>query len=496
MYRVYIKYTSSFHLLFILIFLWLTRIPQWVSPYLFLDGDEAILGLMAKHFIEYGELSLYFWGQQYGFSAIETSCIALFYWIRGIDAWSVKFAMLSLWSIGIVFFYLTIEDWLKERKIVALLIILLFICAPFWGIWSMKARGGYVTAFVLLSIILYILRDPTKHLRSFQIGLLSFFCVLCFHAQPLFLIGILPLLLFVFSRKSNLMGSLIFLGTAIGFQLLLITYQSQQPNFWMPGTFSLNAFSFRRLLDLPNFLYVAATSHYFYSMIIHPDFATRWVGIGLVSLIPIVCGFAIFTVIRKKDVLVLILLMAICFTIGYLFFLSEWAHRYILPLWIWLFILTARMMGIWRLHKRITIIIILLLLVIFLLPSVYGLRHYRSNWMPIVHSEEKDIQSVINILLSRNVSHVFCLDPLLQWQLMFYSNENLICRYISSTDRRMSYVQNVNNIHTSDINKTAVVGYNVGPDYRLDISRQEQINKYYFILHPTKEELKIMGFEF
>jgi hypothetical protein len=45
-----------------------SRLPQLTSPHLLLDGDEAILGLMAKHLAEGREAPIFFYGQAYGLS--------------------------------------------------------------------------------------------------------------------------------------------------------------------------------------------------------------------------------------------------------------------------------------------------------------------------------------------------------------------------------------------------------------------------------------------
>ncbi|MCA9753059.1 MAG: hypothetical protein KC591_12760, partial [Gemmatimonadetes bacterium] len=57
----------------------LTRLPQFLGPYLALDGDDAVVGLMAEHLRNGGEFSLFFWGQRYGIAAPEAALIAAFF---------------------------------------------------------------------------------------------------------------------------------------------------------------------------------------------------------------------------------------------------------------------------------------------------------------------------------------------------------------------------------------------------------------------------------
>ncbi|MEZ5283502.1 MAG: hypothetical protein R2712_01585 [Vicinamibacterales bacterium] len=49
----------------------MSRLPQLLSPHLFLDGDEAVIGLMARHVADGRALPLFFYGQNYGLALFE-----------------------------------------------------------------------------------------------------------------------------------------------------------------------------------------------------------------------------------------------------------------------------------------------------------------------------------------------------------------------------------------------------------------------------------------
>ena len=55
----------------------MSRLPQLLSPDLLLDGDECILGLMAKHLAQGREFPIFFYGQRYGLAVIEAPMAAL-----------------------------------------------------------------------------------------------------------------------------------------------------------------------------------------------------------------------------------------------------------------------------------------------------------------------------------------------------------------------------------------------------------------------------------
>src|SRR5690242_559315 len=127
----------------------ISRLPSLLSPHFILDGDECTLALMAKHMLQGKDIPVFFYGQSYGFSLLETSLVSLAYLLGGINDYSVKLAMLALWTTGIIFFYKTLKAICRGGSPLPLLITILFILTPAWAAWSMKARGGYLTSFTL-----------------------------------------------------------------------------------------------------------------------------------------------------------------------------------------------------------------------------------------------------------------------------------------------------------------------------------------------------------
>src|SRR4249920_2628563 len=79
-----------------------SRLPQLRSPNLLADGDECVLGLMAKHVAQGKEFPIFFYGQHYAFSPVETVVSAISFLIAGVGAVPLKVAGLALWAVGIV----------------------------------------------------------------------------------------------------------------------------------------------------------------------------------------------------------------------------------------------------------------------------------------------------------------------------------------------------------------------------------------------------------
>ena len=95
----------KYHLWIIILVVVATRLPQLLNPLITLDGDECISAIMVKHIIAGKELPLYFYGQSYGFTFIESVfCIPLSL-IAGVTTFSIKASMLLMWLVGVVFFY-------------------------------------------------------------------------------------------------------------------------------------------------------------------------------------------------------------------------------------------------------------------------------------------------------------------------------------------------------------------------------------------------------
>ena len=93
-----------------------SRLPQLTSPHLLLDGDEAILGLMAKHLAEGREAPIFFYGQAYGLSFFEAAAGAVAFRLAGVGDVQLKLAMLAIWLVGVVAFFAALARLLGPRR--------------------------------------------------------------------------------------------------------------------------------------------------------------------------------------------------------------------------------------------------------------------------------------------------------------------------------------------------------------------------------------------
>ena len=176
-----------------------SRLPQLRSPNLLVDGDESVLGLMAKHVAQGKEFPIFFYGQHYGLSSVEAAAGAAAFVIFGTGALPLKLAMLALWTLGVLFLFLAQSKLLGAAR--SFWITAVFVLNPAWAVWSMKARGGYLTAFTATAALLWLLvqdrerrtqdRERQMIVRWLVAGALTSVIYL---AQPLWLPGVLPIL--------------------------------------------------------------------------------------------------------------------------------------------------------------------------------------------------------------------------------------------------------------------------------------------------------------
>src|SRR5207302_9223890 len=129
------------------------------------DGDESVRGLMGRHAMR-GEFPLFFWGQRYGLSTVEALAAAASGALFGTGALPLKAAMLGLWTIGVLFLFLALAGVVGARR--SFWITAVFIVSPAWAVWSMKARGGYLTAFAATSMLLWVLVRSREQITTLQ----------------------------------------------------------------------------------------------------------------------------------------------------------------------------------------------------------------------------------------------------------------------------------------------------------------------------------------
>lgn len=480
-----IKYLSRpvYAISIIVILVFVTRIPQLINKDLILDGDECIVGLMGKHMYEGKEIPVYFYGQAYGFSLIETGFAAAGYALGGISDVSLKLSMLCLWLIGVIFFYYTLRA-INDTGSTAFIITVLLVLCPAWAEWSMKARGGYITSFVLSSVVTWLLfnKRHKNRVASYLItGLLLF---VIYKSQPLWLVGLCPLVIYGLVTDGKRIGVLYLAGGVVVAILLFYLPDKQASGFWNPHVFDFS-FSKDKLAGVPVFILTHLAGAYNYPGAWTPALIFAW--LFIITIIFLI-GVSIYRLIKtpRHYTLFIVSCLSVLLTLSYSLILNE--LRYMLPLSGFVFMAMGALK--WQRYKLLQATAVAVFIITGCL-TLYKYRYFRINMTP-----KKDLLASIDYLKQHGVKYVFCTGSLLQWQLMFYSNESIIARFVSPADRYPQYVERVNKALTTERNKTSIYGFSIETLNLNTDSVTFLSDKYFVVPAPDSALLEYAGFRF
>lgn len=457
-----------------------TRIPQLVSDKLLLDGDESVVAIMAKHMLTGKDFSFYFYGQQYGLAFIECFFIMPFYLLLGVNAVAVKLGMLTLWTLGVVLLYRFLRLINKGPDIYPILFILLFICAPGWAVWSMKARGGYLTAFAASSGLLCLLFSRKKTVVQYLFaGLLL---ALIYESQRIWLPGLLPFIIYALVKDRKPSHYLSFLLPAAALLVLLYFYKQTLPTFGeMPMFLPTAQDLLPRLQRMPYLLYSALHGNFYFDQIQKPNFFCALFAALQSLVIVTILLMGLYNVITRRrgwtlfNVSALSVLMSLLVTM-----LAHSKHaRYLLPVTGFTIISSLLLVNLLRVNLRITR---LALTTVTAIGLIAVLTFFDFEFMTFRH---KKLTETLHHLENKGIKHVYTSDNMFMWQILFYSNERIIAREKRPPGRYPEYQHKVD----SAFHHGANVAYFSYPLYPETISFPQQIfvNDFLVVEHPPAE---------
>lgn len=446
--NIALRYTNNI-LWLIIALCFVSRIPMLTSPNMLLDGDESIVGLMAKHLYDRQELPLYFYGQRYGFSLVEELFILPFYAVMGMTGLAVKLAMLSLWTTGVVFTYKTLLRLCKAGGILPLLLTLLLIVCPAWTEWSMKARGGYLTAFTLSAILVYLLSDEERKLKPTTYMLAGLLMAVLYESMPLWVP--LPAMLLLYRLvKDFSIAKLLSLVLTMALPLVLLAIHKQSlyefhkpdPNLPMPEWW-------QNIARIPSFLYVSLHGFHSYYTELQPTWFQKIFAAGFVLLMVATIILAVIKIVngRFKDVGVIILTTSIFISLFVTIITPFPNYRFMLPVTVEVLLL---MQMVWGSRKPYLIPIVLLIPI-----GVGSLFTFRQ--LKFTALTENNILQASDYLQKHQIKHVYSLHMYLAWQMNFYSQGKVQCRDIAPVGRVPELFTEIDNALKAG-KLTAVIG--------------------------------------
>ena len=441
----------------------MSRLPQLSSPNLLVDGDEALVGLMAKHLVEGREFPLFFWGQHYGLSTVEVAAIAVAFLVAGTGALPLKLAMLAVWTAGVVFLFLALATVLKHTS--AFWTTAVFVLNPAWAATSMNAWSGYLTAFAMSAALLWLMLQ--ERARDAVVGWIAAGVLVgvIYLAQPLWLPGLLPVVAAALIARRRFSPALICIAVALPLILLVRFAGSSSTETWTgPGL--INSDLIGSVPAVAGQIYTSLTGAYYLRWALEPPgpatvmVATVWCGLLALAL-PLQL-YRLLTGRWRMETHVLFLSVAA--TLG-----ASWVGldmrdpRYILPLTGFLTLLAgAELVDLVQrqLLPRKLLVGATAAMLVAGAAAMVEYRQFSFLWTnpPERLSETNRLHRVINYLQVSGVRHVFSMNGLLDPQIIFYSDEQLLARWTWPVTRNPAYAEAVN-LALARGEKVAVVGY-------------------------------------
>ena len=471
----------------------LIRIPILLDPALLIDGDEAIVGLMASDWLKGGAFPTYFTGQQYGLSTLEAGIAALFFFVFGMSDWALKLSSLSIWLTGAVFFYKALAQFKPDKKNIAFIVTLILVTAPTWLYWGMKSRGGYISAFAISSVLLFILtkKGTWSNPRAIAIGV-CFALISQFHS--LWIISILPVAAY-FIFKPELFPQLKFI--LVGFlgvllQLLLIKFK--QPNIWNPHLLRFDNEPIAWILKLPDVLIHHFSGTYYLGSLKETQLMAVVFSITVLLLLISTIVFVTYSNYKTKNWLNLntFLLVSILGNILITLFLIPGA-RYLLPV---LTVILFLLFNISSDYKKLNVILPIALLLLSITASLSKPFSKKSDTYKFETQLTKETMTkLLSGLESEGITNFFVFNGMGQYQIMFYGNGEINARYLLEQDRMQNRINAVAEAYNKK-DKTAYVLLKTQDRQHFNESKMKHLSETVsLVINPAKNELEGFGFE-
>jgi hypothetical protein len=476
----------------LLVLFTLLRLPYLNSDNYILDGDEAVVGLMVKHFSEGTDIPFFFYGQEYGFCFIEVLAATPFYWVMGPTDFALNLGMLSLFTLGVFFLY-RIAFYFSKNFSFSLLLSVFMGVFPVWMIWATKARGGYESAFFLSMLLLWLVlvkwKEKSPNITSGLIlgGLLG----LVWLSQPLWLPGLLPFVVYYFIKEKSFVP----FGVSAAFAGLVawsIKHFLTVSDWYKPSK-SFGGVNFENISDLINWVYHSFSGWFYLDQLLQEPSYGAFTKVDMPPTIKVVAGlstFLFFVLIVygiaqfKKDKLQFLAGLSALFSLGIAGIMLKENPRYLLPAAFFLFVAMALVLPS-LLEKRAKIVNAVL--GVFVALGVIGALGFSDyGFQPFTGKADQrgEIKKLARFMEAKNEKYAISSGHLLHWQLMFYSEEKVIMRHNSNIDRYPAYPQAIDKVldEGGTIPMVGFLGLYRGLNQHPKLKEAQQIGKIYYYL--------------
>ena len=485
-----VKNTAAFGFSFLLIFLVciLVRLPHFLSKDFFFDGDEAMIGIMAQDFLSGKGLSLYFYGQNYGFSSLEVLSTSLFIKLIGNGIWALRLGGLLLFSIGITFIWKSLRET-KVSLMISIICVLFFAMSPTWFLWGSLVRGGYVTAFMCFGILFYI--TLLKKTDWSWVMIAAVFSMIAYESQPLFFIPILPFLVqWMLPFKLNFRKIFGFV-TAFFLLALLIHYLGANETIWSPPKSAF--FDMQQIQNLTTQIggMIYSYSNFFYYTMDIP-IPLWWFVLLSISLGLIATYICLFFWKSEKRVKYFILGMVLSLLLSMFLIstVSMYSPRYWLGFFTGiLFLFSYAIIKGTFVKARLTILISVVLIYGIGLITVNELKR---DWYYANVNELEAFDEVYQYAKKKDVKAIYTIDDLIQWKWNYLYGVDIPCTAFHEKERVSFFKNSVRDYYLNRKDENVVIGYyNIYDGFKVNdqfLTNIEQVNSKYFIIRNVSDE--------
>jgi hypothetical protein len=405
-----------------------------------LDGDEAILGLMAMHVQQGVSHPLFFYGQAYDAGAgILAHLAALVFQIGGVSVLALKFVGLAVWLSMTAVAFAVARMWFGWRA--AAISAMLILWAPTSIEWAMKARGGQMLAvvFSVMTLGLVLRATPEREYRLFAAAGAAGAAAVWIHPSTLPVIAVVLLWVLVelaLARQGSRFA-FVFLGAAVVSIMPLVALQTAST------AWSWQAFTVADTHRDPRFLFGSVLPALFTPEVdwsIPPP--PSWIkAVGYVWL-AVFAASCVYVARRLRRGAGLLLATTLA-SMGAMFMVDTQTvtARTLLPLYPLACIAIAVAVD---LSKRGVVMLLLLLPAIAVHAASFGPAEIHGAGEQARRLPSSAVAAMVADLDRQGVRCVFSESPMLQWNLMFDSRERIAARWVTPVDRWQPYVERVN----------------------------------------------------
>lgn len=427
------------------------------------DGDESVEGIMAIHILKYGVHPIYPYGVHYGAGTfIETHLAALLFKLFGISDITLKMSGLILWICSLFVLFAIAKN--RFGLTVGIIAALLFSFSPQSAMISLKVAGGHQVAILLCLLCFYFIEKRSTILVACLLPLAAF-------AHPI----VIPFSLFgaiymIFQQKGKdrikFISSFIIATTIVSFVL----WPSGQ-SVWNPKATTWDFLAIAT--TLPGLL----LSFFAPNLNLRESPESLQLIVSLIWLVAFACA-----IVKAKKCRPIFYAFAAASCVIFTVAPEQLAPRHLLLLYPLSCLILASGISLYKKPLGSLIILVLIL--------SGGIVQVSEMFSPYIYGpnpqhrgiSRNEIRNIIKTLNDHEIKHVYCLDPMLQWNIIFQSREKILARWFGPIDRVPEYPARVDQARLSG-KPVALVG-----EFKKTKKRGPQ--SFEIILNPDLEKIQ------